>query len=63
MYTETPRVVATFPSSRNPAKKYNVTKDKEGILYCDCMAWRFQNKPSHLRQCKHIMAYVGGRTS
>jgi hypothetical protein len=55
---ENAEVVKEYPSKSNPARKYHVTKDREGILFCDCPAWRFMKKPSHLRQCSHILNYV-----
>lgn len=44
-------VVAVVNSNSEPSKKYEVRKNPEGFLSCQCMGWRF-NKDSP-RHCKH----------
>ena len=57
------KVVKTYQSENNPNREYEIRTDGEGILYCNCAAWLFQKKPSHLRTCKHIFKYVGEKTN
>lgn len=54
-----------FRSKSNPKKSYTVVlwtqelddkhyrQFKEGMLTCDCPAFRFQKKPMAERECKH----------
>lgn len=52
-------VVARVNSTSNPSKFYSVMRSKEGYLYCDCAAWRFQKAPAQSRFCKHTRAFEG----
>lgn len=53
--------VARFPSKSSPGKIYVVKKDTEGVLYCDCPAWKFK-PPGKDRGCKHISIVLGNKT-
>jgi len=33
---------------------HTLKRAKDGTVYCDCAAWRFQHKPARKRTCKHI---------
>ena len=48
------QILATNPSRSNPAKSYNIIRGDDGVVYCDCPAWKFR------RECKHLKAYHGG---
>ena len=43
--------LTTYPSSSNPAKKYNVILGNDGVVYCDCMGWKMN------KRCRHLAAY------
>jgi len=47
-------VIATVPSSSNPAKKYEIRMGHDGNVYCSCPAWRNMKLPPAERVCKHM---------
>ena len=49
-----------FPSGSSAGKLYVVKEDQEGIVSCDCPAWRFK-KPNQERSCKHTKAVASGK--
>lgn len=48
--------VARIGSASSPERSYEVKTDGCGHYGCDCMAFRFQNKPIEQRACKHTRA-------
>jgi hypothetical protein len=51
-------VLAEYPSSSNPSKTYHIIHGKDGVTYCDCMAWKMSNP----HRCKHLDIYYKDRT-
>lgn len=39
--------------STTSGKTYTIKQGKDGVLYCNCPAWKFQKKPVEQRHCKH----------
>ena len=58
LYDET-KVLQTYQSESNHNRFYTVYRDRDGIISCDCPSWKFQSKPSHSRDCKHKLFYMG----
>lgn len=58
------QVLATYPSSSNPTKSYDIVIANEGTpqahLYCNCPAWRNQKAEPAQRTCKHLIAFGTG---
>lgn len=44
--------LATYTSS-NSITKYIIREGKDGVIYCDCPAWKF-SKPHN---CRHLIDY------
>ena len=36
------------------ARSYTVKQGRDGVVYCSCPAWRFQQRAAGARTCKHI---------
>lgn len=47
-------VLATVPSQSDPSKTYTIKMGKDGNVYCDCPAWKYQKASPKERTCKHI---------
>lgn len=47
-------VLATVPSQSDPSKTYTIKMGKDGNVYCDCPAWKYQKVSPKERTCKHI---------
>ena len=43
-------VLATNPSSSNPAKSYSIIKGADGVIYCDCPGWKMRKTCKHLEE-------------
>ncbi len=41
--------------------KYVLKTDKNGVVSCSCMSWRFQKLPIGDRCCKHLLEAVRDR--
>lgn len=60
-------VIATVPSESNPSKSYEIRLGKDGNVYCNCPAWKYQKIPPADRTCKHLkglskqLAQVAGK--
>jgi hypothetical protein len=38
---------------------WTIVKADDGLIYCNCPAWRFQKDEPHMRKhCKHITEYL-----
>jgi hypothetical protein len=44
-------VLRKYPSDSNPGTYHNVTRGKDGVVYCTCWAWKRN------RWCKHLIHY------
>lgn len=44
--------IGSFPSSSSDAV-YTVTQGDDGVVYCNCPAWKFQRLAPAARVCKH----------
>jgi hypothetical protein len=42
-------ILQTVPGSNG--KEWHIIRGHDGVVYCDCPAWRFR------RTCKHLQAY------
>ena len=49
-------VLATNPSSSNPAKSYNIIKGADDVIYCDCPGWKMR------KTCKHLEEFNANAT-
>jgi len=50
-------ILAGYRSDSNPDKMYYIHKGRDGVIYCDCPAWKF-SKPHN---CRHLVEYSRGR--
>jgi len=44
-------LLATIQSHSNPGVSHKITLGKDGVIYCDCWAWKRN------RKCKHLDEY------
>lgn len=42
------KVLTTIQSSSNPGKSYAIIEGNDGVVYCECWAWKKN------RTCKHL---------
>jgi len=56
-------LVQSFPSSTILGDTHEVRRGRDGVLYCTCPRWRFQeSRAPHRRvNCKHIRAVLAGK--
>lgn len=47
-------VLATYPSSSNPSKSYDIIEGADGVTYCNCQGWKMR------KTCKHLQDYQAG---
>lgn len=47
-------VLATYPSSSNPDKTYDIIEGADGVTYCNCQGWKMR------KTCKHLQDYQAG---
>jgi len=48
-------VLFEIKSQTNPEKMYQVIKsERDGVVYCTCMSWRFSGKNGAEKTCKHL---------
>lgn len=54
-------LVERFPSSTVLGDTHEVRRGRDGVLFCTCPRWRYQEgRPPHRRtNCKHIRAVLG----
>jgi hypothetical protein len=50
-------ILAKIASKSNPSKTYTITLSAEGVVYCDCPAWRYQRISPADRCCKHTVSF------
>lgn len=43
-------ILATNPSSSNPAKTYNIIRGSDDVVYCDCPGWKMRKTCKHLEE-------------
>ena len=57
---------ATIAVPGSGSRSYDIThkqSDKGDYYHCTCPSWKFISRPIEERQCKHIIALLGGSTS
>ena len=48
-------------SKSNPEKSYEIRQGADGVVYCNCPAWKFQRLASGNRTCKHLKSFHAGQ--
>jgi hypothetical protein len=48
------KILQEFESESHPGKSYKIIEGGDGVIYCECWAWKKK------RQCKHLDKYFLG---
>lgn len=56
------KTVGKIYSSRLPGRSYEIKSVAGGGLACTCPDWRYKSSVTPGRPCKHIKAYLAGKT-
>lgn len=56
-------LVQSFPSRTSAGVTHDVRRGRDGVLYCTCPSWRFQESraPHRRTNCRHIRAVLDGK--
>lgn len=56
-------LVQAFPSSTILGDTHEVRRGRDGVLFCTCPRWRYQEgrAPHRRANCKHIKAVLAGK--
>lgn len=44
------QILAEYPSQSKPGKSYDIVRGKDGVVYCNCWAWKINKTCKHLDQ-------------
>lgn len=53
MNTREEKVLAEYPSSKNPNVVYAILLGRDGVVYCECIGWKIR------KDCKHLRNFEG----
>lgn len=51
------RILSRVQSNSDPQKMYQIIEGNDGVIYCDCWAWKTK------KNCKHLDAFRGASGS
>ena len=51
-------ILASVPSKTTAGKSYNIVQGADGVVYCQCPAWKYQRLTPSRRTCKHLLGLL-----
>ena len=50
-------IITEMPSSK-PGKSYNIIRGKDGVVYCECWAWKMNKTVHECPSCKEKCEFL-----